>query len=164
MFTGKNCESHISRTNSSIVPISFAIDSPIFAAGPGTLSFSNFFIYPFLQAQHQNPPLHYCESHISRTNSSIVLISFAIDSPIFTLVPGALSFSTFFIYLLSTNSASKPTPHYCAVNILRTNSSIISISFSIDSPIFATGPGALNFIFYKLSIKIPFFTTVREIQ
>ena len=59
------CAVNISRTHSSIVPISFAIDSPIFAAWPGALSLSNFFIYPFLQAWHQNPPLTTVQS-ISR--------------------------------------------------------------------------------------------------
>jgi hypothetical protein len=50
---GENCESHISRTNSSIVLISFAIDLHIFAAGPGTFSSHNIFIFTFLQNWHQ---------------------------------------------------------------------------------------------------------------
>ena len=122
---------------------------------------------PFLQTRHQNPPLHYCAVNISRTHSSIIPISFAIDSPIFAAGPGALSFSNFFIYpFLQARHQNPPLTTVQSIS----RKPITQSSRSFCNRLTYIHPSAwcpqFHCIspFYKLGIKIPLFTTVREIQ
>ena len=97
------------------MPVDWKINNhPIIQKGVNKMWFMGLTTYCCLQKTCQNTNKHkigttrkICESHISRTNSSIVSISFVFDLPISTAGPGAFSFYNLFTYPLFTKSASK---------------------------------------------------------
>ena len=52
-FTSEICESHIPKTDSSIISISSVFNSPRSTAEPGGFNLDNFFPYPYFQNWHQ---------------------------------------------------------------------------------------------------------------